>query len=117
MISVLSAVECLKIIRPASEPYALPLHLFIIGCLSLVCYHGTSRVTIFFGPMTLVWIVAMAAVGITNIISAPSVLWSFNPPYAVSFLSSYGIIGLCTLGAVFLAVRGVEALYADFGHF
>jgi KUP system potassium uptake protein len=105
-ISVLSAVEGLKIITPAFEPYVLPLTLLIIAGLFLVQYHGTHRVAAFFGPITLVWFVAMAAAGIANIISAPGVLWSFNPLYAVSFLSSHGIIGLVTLGAVFLAVTG-----------
>ena len=116
-ISVLSAVEGLKIITPAFEPYVLPLTLFIIVGLFLVQYHGTSRVAAFFGPITLIWFLAMAIAGIANIIGAPGVLWSFNPLYAVSFLSSHGVIGLVTLGAVFLAVTGAEALYADLGHF
>jgi KUP system potassium uptake protein len=116
-ISVLSAVEGLKVITPAFEPYILPLTLFIIVGLFLVQYQGTGRVGAFFGPVTLVWFLAMAIVGIGHIIGHPEVLQSFNPLYAASFLSSHGIIGLVTLGAVFLAVTGAEALYADLGHF
>lgn len=116
-ISVLSAVEGLKLITPAFDPYILPVTLFIIVGLFLVQYQGTSRVAAFFGPITLIWFLAMAAIGVANIIGAPAVLWSFNPLHAIHFLSSHGVIGLVTLGAVFLAVTGAEALYADLGHF
>ena len=116
-ISVLSAVEGLKIITPAFEPYILPLTLVIILGLFLVQSQGTSRVAAFFGPITLVWFAALALVGIAHIAGNPAVLNSFNPVHAVSFLLSHGVIGLVTLGAVFLAVTGAEALYADLGHF
>jgi KUP system potassium uptake protein len=116
-ISVLSAVEGLKVITPALETYILPLTLFIIVVLFLVQYQGTGRVGAFFGPITMIWFLAIAITGIGHIIGHPEVLQSFNPLYAVSFLSTHGIIGLVTLGAVFLAVTGAEALYADLGHF
>lgn len=116
-ISVLSAVEGLKIITPAFEAFVLPLTLVIILALFLVQAQGTSRVAAFFGPITLLWFLAIALAGLPHIIGHPAVLLSFNPVYAVSFLSSHGVIGLVTLGAVFLAVTGAEALYADLGHF
>ena len=90
--------------------------MIIVG-LFLVQSHGSGRVAAFFGPITLVWFLAMAAAGLYHIFDHPAVLASFNPLHAVSFLSSHGVIGLVTLGAVFLAVTGAEALYADLGHF
>ena len=116
-ISVLSAVEGLKIITPAFEPYILPITLAIIIGLFAVQSAGTAKVANFFGPVTLIWFAALAVAGVPHILSQPSVLWSFNPYYAVTFLSNHGVIGLVTLGAVFLAVTGAEALYADLGHF
>ena len=71
----------------------------------------------FFGPITLVWFVALAAAGLWHVAPDPSVLAAFNPLHGVSFLLSHGYIGLLTLGAVFLVVTGAEALYADLGHF
>ncbi len=116
-ISVLSAVEGLKLVTPAFDPYIMPLTLLVIVGLFLVQYQGTGRVAAFFGPITLLWFLAMGIAGIASIIDHPQVLQSFNPFYAVSFLSNHGMIGLVTLGAVFLAVTGAEALYADLGHF
>ena len=116
-ISVLSAVEGLKIITPAFEPYILPLALAIIIGLFLVQSQGTGLVAAFFGPITLVWFVSLAAVGLYHIFDHPAVLAAFNPLHAVNFMMSHGMIGLVTLGAVFLAVTGAEALYADLGHF
>ena len=116
-ISVLSAVEGLKIVTPAFEPYVLPITLAIIVGLFLVQSQGTGRVAAFFGPITLVWFLALAGLGLYHIADHPGVLMSFNPYYAVHFLSTHGVIGLVTLGAVFLAVTGAEALYADLGHF
>lgn len=116
-ISVLSAVEGLKIITPALEPYVLPITLAIIIGLFAVQARGTASVAALFGPITLVWFVAIALAGLAHIGDYPAILLSFNPAYAVSFLGSHGIIGLITLGAVFLAVTGAEALYADLGHF
>ena len=75
------------------------------------------RVAAFFGPVTLVWFIAIGIAGIWHIAADPRVLAAFNPLYGASFLASHGLIGLITLGAVFLAVTGAEALYADLGHF
>ena len=116
-ISVLSAVEGLHVVTPTFDPYVLPLTIVIIIGLFLIQSRGTANVAAFFGPITLVWFAAIAVAGLVHIGSHPGVLKSFNPLYAVSFLSSHGIIGLFTLGAVFLAVTGAEALYADLGHF
>ncbi|MFO1091546.1 MAG: potassium transporter Kup [Hyphomicrobiales bacterium] len=116
-ISVLSAIEGMKIVTPAFDPYVLPITLAIIVGLFLVQAKGTAAVANFFGPITLVWFVAMGLAGLPHIFDYPAILKSFSPHYAVHFLASHGVIGLVTLGAVFLAVTGAEALYADLGHF
>ncbi len=116
-ISVLSAVEGLKVLTPAFEPFVLPLTLVIIIGLFLVQAQGTGRVAAFFGPVTLIWFFAIAIAGLIHIFDQPAVLLAFNPLKAVQFLEHHGVIGLVTLGAVFLAVTGAEALYADLGHF
>ena len=116
-ISVLSAIEGLNVVTPDFEPFVLPLTLAIIVGLFLVQAQGTGRVAAFFGPITLVWFAAIGAVGLIHIWGNPAVLIAFNPMKAVHFLAHHGIIGLVTLGAVFLAVTGAEALYADLGHF
>ena len=97
-ISVLSAVEGLKIITPALEPYVLPITLVIIIALFAVQARGTASVAALFGPITLVWFIAIAFAGLAHIGDYPAILLSFNPAYAVSFLSSHGIIGLVNLG-------------------
>jgi KUP system potassium uptake protein len=116
-ISVLSAVEGLNVVTPAFEPYVLWISLAIIVALFAVQSHGTAAVANVFGPVTLLWFAALAIAGASNIAQTPSVLLAFNPLHAISFLGSHGVIGLVTLGAVFLAVTGAEALYADLGHF
>ena len=116
-ISVLSAVEGLKLVTPAFEPYILPITLAIIVGLFLVQSHGTARVASFFGPITVVFFVVIALAAIPHIIAQPGVIRAFNPYYAVHFLLSHGHGALLALGAVFLAVTGAEALFADLGHF
>jgi KUP system potassium uptake protein len=116
-LSVLSAIEGLKVATPAFEPYIVPLTVVILVALFAVQSRGTARVAAFFGPITALWFVAIAIPGVVYVAGNPDVLLAFNPIYAVEFLSSHGIIGLITLGAVFLAVTGAEALYADLGHF
>ncbi|MDQ2954009.1 MAG: potassium transporter Kup [Pseudomonadota bacterium] len=116
-LSVLSAVEGLKIATPAFDPYIVPLTVVILLALFMVQSRGTAKVAAFFGPITAVWFIAIAIPGVTHILRDPQILLAFNPVYALSFLSSHGMIGLITLGAVFLAVTGAEALYADLGHF
>jgi KUP system potassium uptake protein len=116
-ISVLSAVEGLKLAAPGLEHYVVPLTLFILVLLFSVQSSGTARVASAFGPVMLVWFSTLAVLGVIHITDDPSVLVAINPWYAVRFLLSHGTIGLVTLGAVFLAVTGGEALYADLGHF
>jgi KUP system potassium uptake protein len=116
-ISVLSAVEGLKLATPALQHYVVPLTVFILVVLFAVQSSGTSRVASAFGPVMVAWFSCLAIMGIIHISDAPSVLAAINPYYALRFLLSHGIIGLVTLGAVFLAVTGGEALYADLGHF
>jgi KUP system potassium uptake protein len=116
-ISVLSAVEGLSIATPALESYVVPLTFLILFALFAVQSRGTAKVAAFFGPITLVWFIAIAVAGCAHIAQNLGVLAAFNPAHGVKFLASHGWIGLATLGAVFLAVTGCEALYADLGHF
>jgi KUP system potassium uptake protein len=116
-LSVLSAVEGLKIVTPAFDAYVVPITVAILVVLFAVQSRGTAKVAAFFGPVTLVWFAAIAAAGLWHIGQYPAVLYAFNPWHGVSFLLHHGIIGFFTLGAVFLVVTGSEALYADLGHF
>jgi KUP system potassium uptake protein len=116
-ISVLSAVEGLKLAAPALEHYVVSLTLVILVMLFSVQRGGTARVATAFGPVMIIWFSALAVMGLIHIRDDPSVLAAINPWYAIHFLLSHGAIGLVTLGAVFLAVTGGEALYADLGHF
>lgn len=116
-ISVLSAVEGLSLVTTAFDPYILPISIVVIVLLFAVQYRGTATMARFFGPVTLVWFVALAVGGLLHISQRPEVLLALSPTYAVTFLAENGILGLVVLGAVFLAVTGAEALYADMGHF
>src|SRR5829696_8738522 len=116
-ISVLSAVEGLTLAIPASEHFVVPIAIAILIGLFAVQRRGTARVASFFGPIMVVWFIAIACAGIVHLNDDPRVFAAINPYYAVSFLAQHGFIGLVTLGAVFLAVTGGEALYADLGHF
>ena len=116
-ISVLSAVEGLKLATPAFEHYVVPLTVLILALLFAVQSKGTALVASAFGPVMVVWFTVLAVLGAVHIADDPSVLAAINPYYALQFLLSHGTIGLVTLGAVFLAVTGGEALYADLGHF
>ena len=116
-LSVLSAIEGLKIATPAFEPYVVPLTVVILVALFAVQSRGTARVASFFGPIMSLWFVAIVIPGFIAIAGDPEILLALNPIYGVSFLAHHGMIGLVTLGAVFLAVTGAEALYADLGHF
>jgi KUP system potassium uptake protein len=116
-LSVLSAIEGLKLATPAFDPYIVPLTVVILVALFAVQSRGTAKVAAFFGPVTALWFIAIAIPGIGFVAGNPEVLLAFNPVYAVQFLAGHGVIGLITLGAVFLAVTGAEALYADLGHF
>ena len=116
-ISVLSAVEGLKLVTPALEHYVVPLTIFILVVLFSVQSSGTARVASAFGPVMVVWFATLAVLGVIHISDDPTVVAAINPYYAIQFMLSHGVIGLVTMGLVFLAVTGGEALYADLGHF
>lgn len=116
-ISVLSAVEGTELITPTFSKYVLPIAMAIIIGIFSVQKHGTGSVSKFFGPITIIWFLALAAGGVYWIIKQPFVLHSFNPLYGIRFLFNHGFISFIVLGSVFLAVTGAEALYSDLGHF
>ncbi|MCA1524146.1 potassium transporter Kup [Bradyrhizobium yuanmingense] len=116
-VSVLGALEGMKDITLTFEPYIVPLTVAIMAGLFAVQSRGTARVAAFFGPVMCVWFAVIAVAAVGPIMRQPQVLFALNPLYAVSFMVHHGIIGFVTLGAVFLAVTGAEALYADLGHF
>ena len=116
-LSVLSAIEGIKLVTSSLDPYVVPVTVIILLALFAVQSRGTARVAAFFGPIMLVWFVVIGVAALPEIARQPEVLLSLNPLYAVSFLLTHGIIAFVTLGAVFLAVTGAEALYADLGHF
>ena len=116
-ISVLSAVEGLKLVAPAFEHYVVPCTVFILVILFAVQSRGTAKVATFFGPVMAVWFLTLAVGGIIHISDDPGVVMALNPSHGLFFLIEHQFIGLVTLGAVFLAVTGGEALYADLGHF
>jgi len=116
-ISVLSAVEGLNIATPFFEPYIIPLTVIILFCLFAVQRKGTGSVGKMFGPITLVWFISLALLGLKGIASNFEVLKSVNPYYAIMFFVHNGFAGFIVLGSVFLVITGGEALYADMGHF
>ncbi len=116
-ISVLGAIEGLKVATPALERWVVPITVVILIALFSVQRIGTGRVGRFFGPVMILWFASIAALGIRGIIKAPEVLAALNPLHAIEFLGQMGWRGFSVLGAVFLAVTGAEALYADMGHF
>ncbi len=116
-ISVLSAVEGLQLAAPALHDYVVPITVVILIGLFAVQRHGTAAVGAIFGPLTLVWFVVLALLGIRGILLAPEVLLAINPIYAVRFFVENGWTGYFVLYAVFLVTTGGEALYADLGHF
>ncbi len=116
-ISVLSAIEGLKIATPVFEPFIIPLTLVILFFLFLLQHRGTGGIGLLFGPIMLVWFVVLAAAGIANIAKNTGILAAINPYHAFHFFTTQGFESLYILGAVFLVVTGGEALYADIGHF
>jgi KUP system potassium uptake protein len=116
-LSVVSAVEGLKVITPAFDRAIAPLSMVILVGLFAMQRRGTARVAALFGPIILVWFAALAIIGVICIAEEPSVLAAFNPGHGATFLLNNGFIGVTVLGLVFLAVTGAEALYADLGHF
>ena len=116
-ISVLSAVEGLKVATPVFEPYVVPITVVILVALFLVQPFGSGRVGVAFGPVLLVWFATLAALGLGGIAGNPAVLAALSPHHAVAFFAAHGWHGFGVLGAVILCVTGGEALYADMGHF
>ena len=116
-ISVLGAVEGLSIATPALERWIVPIAVVIISGVFAVQRHGTTGVSRIFGPITTLWFVCIALLGVIGILQHPSVLMALNPWYAATFLWHEGAEGLMILAAVVLVVTGGEALYADMGHF
>ena len=116
-ISVLSAVEGLEVAAPGLQPYVVPLTILVLAALFSVQSIGTGRVGNMFGWVMLLWFVTIAVLGIKQIVRVPEVLAAVNPVHAVNFFSVNGLTGFHQLGAVFLVLTGVEALYADMGHY
>lgn len=116
-ITVLGAIEGLEVAAPALHSYVVPISVMIITALFLVQRQGTARIGKFFGPVTAVWFLVLAVLGVTHIAANPTILWALNPGYALAFLLGHPGIAFIALGSVVLCVTGAEALYADMGHF
>jgi KUP system potassium uptake protein len=116
-ISVLSAVEGLEVISPAFKKYVIPMTLVILFGLFAVQKRGTSGIGKFFGPITVVWFLTIALLGVVHIMEDPDILWAISPTYALGFIWNQPGTTFIILGAVVLCVTGGEALYADMGHF
>jgi len=116
-ISVLSAIEGLRLVSPAFGEMVVPLAVVVLVLLFAAQARGTTAVATLFGPIMVMWFVVIAAGGLVHLSSNPDVLVAINPGYGISFLFKHGLVGLTVLGLVFLAITGAEALYADLGHF
>ena len=116
-ISVLSAVEGLEVVSPTFKEYVIPLTLLVLFLLFWVQKHGTHGIGRFFGPIMVLWLIAIASLGVLHIAGHPEILWAVSPHYALSFMWNYPGTTFIILGAVVLCVTGGEALYADMGHF
>jgi KUP system potassium uptake protein len=116
-ISVLSAIEGLEVVSPAFKDYVIPLTLAVLFCLFALQKRGTAGIGQFFGPITLVWFLAISLLGIFHIAGHPEILKALSPHYAALFIFNNPLTTFIILGAVVLCVTGAEALYADLGHF
>jgi KUP system potassium uptake protein len=116
-ISVLSAVEGLKVVSPAFEESVVPLSVIILIALFLVQYRGTSSMGAIFGPICALWFATIGLLGLIQIVQAPAVLIALSPSFAIRFCASHPLGAFIAMGSVVLAVTGAEALYADMGHF
>ncbi|RWN08423.1 potassium transporter Kup [Mesorhizobium sp.] len=116
-ISVLSAVEGMNVVTPTFQPYVVPLTLAILAVVFAIQRFGTGGVGLVFGPVTALWFLAIGLSGLNHIMDDPEILLAISPHYIVSFLINSPEVAFVTVGAVFLAVTGAEALYADLGHF
>lgn len=115
--TVLSAIEGIKVATPALKPFVVPITLIILVGLYAMQSRGTATIGKLFGPVMVLWFAVLAAMGIYNILRVPGVLEAFNPFHAVNFLLEHRFAAFIALGAVVLAFTGSEALYADMGHF
>ncbi len=116
-ITVLSAIEGLQVAAPSLSHYVVPVTVAVLLGLFWLQRHGTARIGVLFGPIMMLWFLALAVIGVHNIIKAPGVLWALNPWHAVQFFMSHGAASFLALGSVVLCVTGAEALYTDMGHF
>lgn len=116
-ISVMSAIEGLEIAAPQLDQYIVPLSIIVLTLLFMIQKHGTGMVGKLFAPVMLLWFLTLAVLGARSIIGNPEVLQALNPAWAVNFFVQYKTVSFVALGAVVLAITGVEALYADMGHF
>lgn len=116
-LSVMSAVEGLKLVTPAFDGYVIPIGLVLLAGLFAIQSRGTGAVAKFFGPITALWFIVIGLAGAMHLADDYGILAAFNPMHAVQFMWREGFAGLVVLGAVFLTVTGAEALYADLGHF
>ena len=116
-ISVLSAVEGLKVATPALADYVVPLSVIVLVGLFILQTWGSARIGAYFGPVMALWFAALAVAGLFQVVQNPGILVALNPLYALRFLAGHGWAGFLALGSVFLALTGAEALYADMGHF
>ena len=116
-ITVLSAIEGLKVATPLFEPYVVPFALVILIALFLVQSRGAGSIGLLFGPVMCLWFAVLGILGLIQIVQSPHVLLALDPSYALALFSAHQWLAFVTLGAVFLAVTGAEALYTDMGHF
>ena len=116
-ITVLGAIEGLKVAAPGLDRYVVPVALMVLTALFLVQRHGTARIGKFFGPVMVIWFVVLAVLGLQHIAANPSILKALSPHYALVFLVGNPFVAFIALGSVVLCVTGAEALYADMGHF
>ncbi|MBS4432758.1 MULTISPECIES: low affinity potassium transporter Kup [Pectobacterium] len=116
-ISVMSAMEGLEIAAPSMDSYIVPLSIVVLTLLFIIQKHGTGSVGKLFAPVMLIWFLTLGVLGARSIIANPEVLQALNPMYAARFFIEYKAVSFFALGAVVLAITGVEALYADMGHF
>jgi KUP system potassium uptake protein len=116
-ISVLSAVEGLKVVHPALEGAVVPVAVTVLVALFVVQSRGTEAVGLVFGPICLAWFVVIGVLGLVEVVLEPSILVALSPHYALLFCLEHGFVAFIAFGLVVLAVTGAEALYADMGHF
>ena len=116
-ITVLGAIEGLKVAAPGMHAYVVPVSLAVLTALFMVQRHGTGNIGKFFGPVMVLWFSVLAVLGLQHIGQNPEILWALSPHYALAFLLGNPAVAFIALGSVVLCVTGAEALYADMGHF